>query len=488
MAWIGNVPQSAISAQFPTFALWSDHRLNPIPAQSPRRRSRPYLNLRPHRIGKIDAFGTARRQFRRYKNARITVFDKGRSLFALAKAAGADHYDLGGDTGSPGLCPLAKLDSHADIVFAEDWIEACFQLQQGTPPTPRQKEEIHRAVKLMQETKDGQGRSLTDFVTTVQDKDIRAALGTYTIEGSLGHLLDARSDGIKASAFTVFEIEDLMALGERNLIPVLLYLFRHFERSLSGAPSLLLLDEAWVMLGHPVFREKIREWLKVLRKANCAVVLATQSLSDAVRSGILDVLLESCPTKILLPNEEADKGGTSEVPGPLDLYRLIGLNGTEIDLLKSAVKKRHYYYTSVEGRRLFELGRDRSRLPSPRSPRAKMWPGSAPSSNRTARIGPAHGSPKGDSIPTQSLDKQRRNNMKPQFKAAILLACATLVAATTEAAAQLMYCSNCSTEATQLLNFARLGYQLTTQGNILRLEPISSSLWQLILRLIVLFP
>ena len=68
-----------------------------------------------------------------------------------------------------------------------------------------------------------------------------------------------------------------MALGERNLVPVLLALFRRFERSLTGAPALLILDEAWVMLGHPVFREKIRDWLKTLRKANCAVVLATQS-------------------------------------------------------------------------------------------------------------------------------------------------------------------------------------------------------------------
>ena len=59
------------------------------------------------------------------------------------------------------------------------------------------------------------------------------------------------------------------------------------------------------MLGHPVFRDKIREWLKVLRKANCAVVLATQSISDAERSGIVDVLKESCPTKICLPNGAA---------------------------------------------------------------------------------------------------------------------------------------------------------------------------------------
>ena len=311
----------------------------------------------PTGAGKSTLLALLAAQFRRYEDARITVFDKGRSLFALAHAAGAQHYDLAGDTGSPGLCPLARLDTPLDIAFAEDWLATCYQLQQGSAPTPRQKEEIHRAVRLMQENRGGEGRSLTDFVATVQDKDIRSALSTYTIEGALGHLLDARSDSIaSASLFTVFEIDELMALGEKNLIPVLLYLFRHFERSLTGAPALLLLDEAWVMLGHPVFREKIREWLKVLRKANCAVVLATQSLSDAVRSGILDVLLESCPTKILLPNEEADKGGSGGVPGPRDLYTLIGLNGTEIDLLKSAIKKRQYYYTSTEGRRLFELG------------------------------------------------------------------------------------------------------------------------------------
>jgi type IV secretion system protein VirB4 len=308
----------------------------------------------PTGAGKSTLLALIAAQFRRYCNARVTAFDKGRSLFALAHAAQGAHYDLAGDTASPGLCPLARLETPSDAIFAEEWIAACFQLQQGAAPSPRQKEEIRRAVGLLRQQTGG--RSLTDFVATVQDVDIRAALGPYTIEGSLGHLLDARADAIEENAFTVFEIDELMALGEKNLIPVLLYLFRHFERSLTGAPALLVLDEAWIMLGHPVFREKIREWLKVLRKANCAVLLATQSLSDAVRSGIFDVLLESCPAKILLPNEEADKGGTEQVAGPRDLYTLIGLNETEIDLLKTATKKRHYYVVSPDGRRLFELG------------------------------------------------------------------------------------------------------------------------------------
>jgi len=193
-------------------------------------------------------------------------------------------------------------------------------------------------------------------VPHVQDETIRSALRYYTLEGTLGRLLDAEKDGIADARFLVFEIEDLMAMGERNLIPVLLYLFRRFERALTGQPAWLLLDEAWVMLGHPVFRAKIREWLKVLRKANCAVILATQSLSDAARSGILDVLIESCPTKIFLPNEEASTAGTPEHPGPRDLYEAMGLNETKIEILRTATKKRHYYLVSPEGRRLFDLG------------------------------------------------------------------------------------------------------------------------------------
>jgi type IV secretion system protein VirB4 len=306
----------------------------------------------PTGAGKSTLLAIIAAQFLRYPNAKVTAFDKGRSLLALAHGVGGRHYDLGGERGI-GLAPLAMLETESDLAFAGDWIESAYTLQAGSAPSPRQKHEIHRALLLLREAPSH--RSLTDFVTTVQDESVRAALAPYTLDGPLGSLLDARSDGVSTSFFTVFEMENLMALGERNLVPVLLALFRRFERSLTGAPALLILDEAWVMLGHPVFREKIRDWLKTLRKANCAVVLATQSLSDAVRSGLLDVLLESCPTRILLPNEEADKGGTDAVLGPRDLYTLFGLNGAEIQILKSAVKKRHYYYTSPDGRRLFEL-------------------------------------------------------------------------------------------------------------------------------------
>ena len=192
-------------------------------------------------------------------------------------------------------------------------------------------------------------RTLSEFALTVQDHAIREALKQYTVDGVMGHLLDAEEDGLALSDFTVFEIEDLMNLGEKFALPVLLYLFRRIERALTGQPAVIILDEAWLMLGHPAFREKIREWFKVLRKANCLVLLATQSLSDAANSGILDVIVESTATKIFLPNVYARDEDTAA------LYRRMGLNSRQIEILAGAEPKRHYYYVSEEGRRLYDL-------------------------------------------------------------------------------------------------------------------------------------
>lgn len=310
--------------------------------------------LGPTGAGKSTLLAMLAAQFLRYAGARITVFEKGRSALALALAVGGVHYELSADDGGAGLCPLAFIDSEAERAWAEDWIAACYELQTGSAPSPEQSAQVRRALGIMQGSP--AGRTLTDFCATVQNIAVREAMRYYTLGSPLGALLDAGADGIEARHLTVFELDEVMGFGARGALPVLLVLFRRFERSLSGAPALLILDEAWLMLGHPVFAAKIREWLKVLRKANCAVVLATQSLSDATRSDLLDVLLESCPTKILLPNEEAGRGGSAQVMGPRDLYALFGLNAAEIEIVANAAKKREYYVISPEGRRLIDLG------------------------------------------------------------------------------------------------------------------------------------
>jgi type IV secretion system protein TrbE len=111
-----------------------------------------------------------------------------------------------------------------------------------------------------------------------------------------------------------------------------------------------VLDEAWVYLRDELFREYLREWLKTLRKLNAAVVLATQNLSDIFNSGISDVVLEACPTKIFLANAEARNAQSRR------LYETAGLNEREIEIVERATPKREYYVVSPEGRRLISLG------------------------------------------------------------------------------------------------------------------------------------
>lgn len=298
----------------------------------------------PTGSGKSTLLALIAAQFRRYEGAQLFAFDKGMSMLPLTLSVGGDHYDVGAGNALT-FCPLSELNTNADRAWAAEWIETLIALQ-GVKVTPDHRNAVSRQLELMSNSEQ---RSLSDFVSGVQLREIKDALHHYTVDGPMGHLLDAERDGLTLSSFQTFEIEELMTMGERNLVPVLLYLFRRIERRLTGAPSLIILDEAWLMLGHPVFRDKIREWLKVLRKANCAVVLATQSISDAENSGIVDVLKESCPTKICLPNGSARESGTRE------FYERIGFNDRQIEIVANAMPKRDYYVVSPEGRRLFDM-------------------------------------------------------------------------------------------------------------------------------------
>ena len=170
----------------------------------------------------------------------------------------------------------------------------------------------------------------------------------------MGELLDAQTDSLRTTHFTVFEMEHLMGSGDggnsRGLVAVLLYLFRQIEKRLDGTPTLVILDEAWVYLKHELFRNKVRDWLKTMRRKNACVIMATQSISDVINSPIRDVVLESCPTKILLPNAEAGNVNSR------DFYRQLGLNAKEISIIQTAIPKRQYYVSSPLGRRLVGLG------------------------------------------------------------------------------------------------------------------------------------
>jgi len=358
----------------------------------------------PTGAGKSTLVNLCVAQFFRYRQAQVFVFDLGYSGYVLARAAGASHYAMragggagavaggphlpsvplgegpsledgagglqtlaqrdGGEMGasSPGpgpgtgaadvgigFQPLAGVDDPGELAAAAEWLELLLALQGGVVVGPAARAEIVAALRQLA----GEGRehrTLGNFCVQLQSLELKDALAPYGRGGSLGRLLDADRDDLDRSSYQVFEMSHLWEMGTKTVAPVLRYLFHRVEGRLDGRPTLIVIEEAWRTLLDPAFGLQLKQWLLTLRKKNAAVMVVTQTLADLHQSPYRAAIVESCPTRFLLPNAMAASPGTAE------LYRDLGLNEAELELLAGGRPKREYYLKSPHGSRLFELG------------------------------------------------------------------------------------------------------------------------------------
>ncbi len=261
-----------------------------------------------------------------------------------------DWHDLGGELtdaaeASVSLQPLARIHETAERAWAADWIVAIL-MRENIQITPEVKEHLWTALTSLASAPIGE-RTITGLAVLLQSNDLKQALRAYCVGGPYGRLLDAEAEHLGTADVQAFEIEGLVGTGAAPA--VLSYLFHRIGDRLDGRPTLLIIDEGWLALDDDGFAGQLREWLKTLRKKNASVIFATQSLSDIDGSPIAPTIIESCPTRLLLPNERAIE------PQITDIYRRFGLNDRQIEILARATPKRDYYCQSRRGNRLFDL-------------------------------------------------------------------------------------------------------------------------------------
>jgi type IV secretion system protein VirB4 len=305
------------------------------------------LVVGPTGAGKSVLLSLMAMQFRRYQGARVTIFDKGWSARAAVLAMGGTHHALGAGAGETlAFQPLKRIDEAAQRSWAVEWLTGLLA-HEKVEVTPEVKDALWSALLSLASAPQDE-RTLTGLSLLLQSNALKSALLPYTLEGPFGALLDASEDGLELSDVQCFETEALMGQAGA-VLPVLTYLFHRLEERFDGRPTLLVLDEAWVFLDNPLFAVRIREWLKVLRKKNVAVLFATQSLADIADSSIAPSIIESCPQRIFLPNDRAVE------PPARAAHEKFGLNERQIELLARATPKRDYYLQSRRGNRLFDL-------------------------------------------------------------------------------------------------------------------------------------
>ncbi len=285
--------------------------------------------------------------FQKYADHQIYFFDKKFGAYVNTTLNGGQHYDLG-DSSSLSFQPLAGIDDESVRTWAHNWLIENVLIPENVIITPSLKNELLQALNNLSESPVEQ-RTITGLNAIVQNEELRTALHNITIDGALGYLLDGDKDMLTENSWQCFELGHLMEYLPQGVKPTLSYLFHVIDRSLTGKPTVIFIDEAWTLFEDETSLKKLKQFLKELRSKNGFVVLGTQSIADAINNPIMHTLIESCPTRIYLPNKKALN---TEI---YELYKSFGLNEEQINIIANSIPKKEYYCQSDIGNRLFDL-------------------------------------------------------------------------------------------------------------------------------------
>lgn len=353
-----------LAHMLPLSAVWSGPKSNPqcggpVLMQASTRGNTPFrfshhigdvghqMLIGPTGAGKSVLLNMIAMQFLRYDKAKVFVFDKGGSFLASTLGVNGRYYQVG-EKNQRGLvfAPLMQIDNESERLFILDWLVQLIESER-LEITAENKEALWSALNHLASVPASQ-RTLTGLKALVQDKAVRLALDHYTVGGPYGDLFDADEDQLRDGYWQCFEMASIMQTP--NLVaPVLTYLFHAIEKQFDGRPCLLVLDEAWLFLDNPYFAARIRQWLKTLRKHNVSVIFSTQSVEDLLVSNISAALIESCPSRVFLPNDRAFE------PQIKKSYDALGLNERQLHIITNAINKCQYYFESPLGNALFDM-------------------------------------------------------------------------------------------------------------------------------------
>ena len=185
-------------------------------------------------------------------------------------------------------------------------------------------------------------------------RPLREQLHKWVEGGPYGALFDNVADTLSFSSFQTFDFEG-MDTYPQVLEPLLFYVLHRanaaiHDSSRAATFKVFVMDEAWRFFRHATIRLYLMEALKTWRKKNAAMILATQSADDLVRSELLPVVLESCATQLFLANPGMDRSA----------YRdLFHLNDTETDLIARLIPKRQILVKKPDLAKVVNLNVDR---------------------------------------------------------------------------------------------------------------------------------
>ena len=258
------------------------------------------------------------------------IFDVGGSFQSLTTIFGGSYLNVGREsrdfTINPFSLPRTKENLQFLFAFYRTLIEGNDQRYRLDF---REERKLWDGIERMYVLEPEQ-RTLSNFANIIGE--LKERLHRWTRQGQYGFLFDNVEDTLSFSRFQTFNFAGWGDAPE-VLEPLLFYVLHRANNEIIDSTKLgtfkaFLLDEAWLFIKNETIRSYVVQAQKTWRKHNAAMILVTHSVKELEESGMLQIVSESCPTKIFLANPEMDR----------NLYRdAFLLNDTELDLIAGLV-------------------------------------------------------------------------------------------------------------------------------------------------------
>jgi len=279
------------------------------------------------------------------------IFDLGGSFESLTRLFGGSYLRVGLESSDFTINPFCLAPTKANLDFLALFVKVLLGSAVGTLDPHRERELYEQIENLY--SLDPALRTL-DVLANTLPRQLTYALAKWTRGGQFGFLFDNSQDTISFSRFQCFDFQQMSRYPEL-LEPLLFYILHRANevianRDISSVFKAFFIDEAWVFLRNPSIQRYVIEALKTWRKHNAAMILSTQSVDELRRSELVDVIVESCATKIFLANPDMDQ----------ELYRRqFHLNDTEVNLIAGLIPKQQFLLKTPELAKVANLHVDR---------------------------------------------------------------------------------------------------------------------------------
>jgi len=279
------------------------------------------------------------------------IFDLGGSFESLTQLFGGSYVRVGINSPDVRVNPFSLPPTKENLDFLALFVKV---LVQGAAPIefdPTEERDLYQQIENLYSV-DPALRTLGVLANTLGHR-LADRLAKWTQGGQFAFLFDNSQDTISFSRFQCFDFQRMSQYPE--LLEPLLFYILHRANAVISDPQIsttfkaFFIDEAWVFLKNSSIQKYIVEALKTWRKTNAAMILSTQSLDELRRSDMLDVIIESCPTKLFLANPDMDR----------ELYRRqFHLNENEVELISTLIPKQQFLIKTPELAKVANLSVD----------------------------------------------------------------------------------------------------------------------------------